>query len=553
MKKISMLGMGLLVGCLGIQTQASTVYEGFDYTVGDAVVGQGTGDGWDGNWAGGDAVVDDGLDFGALSVLGGAAQRPSRSGNSAISRTISTDSQAALLADDSTMWFSVVMRTFALSTGDGGTAGFALNSWGTIVLGDAALTGGSGTSAAPIGSGGNAIGVGFAGTGGGGDFADIRVQGVVYTNGAYAENTSQQIVTGDAAVMIVGKVEWDAAGGTNDIVSLYNVSDPTSGLPEAFSTMTNNFDQSAFNVVSIGDAQTSVFDEIRFDTSLEGVMPVGEASSEVLWVDFGGDTQEGFQSGFSSVSGSAATNTYATDARTSSGSVDVMLEASTTLSLAVNRGTLTNGIPEGFTYADLYKDTISASGATAYLTLTLSGLTTNAVYKLTLYGLNPAYTTGTDDKEWSVTTGTPAPQTQSVNYTDTLVDNDTYAMEFVVTSTSNGVIAVQNTAGFNQSCINGFKLSTDLTLAAGDPSIVSITSVGSDVFMIECALDGNAAENVSPVTTDSLTVQGWEYIAHSDDGVNPFVIANLDYSTASGSNVVIYVEGTNSAGFFGLE
>jgi hypothetical protein len=559
MKKSSVIGLGMLVGFLGVQTHASTVYEGFNYTAAAEVAGQGGGsNGWDGVWttvasgASNMHEVNAGLSFGALEVTGGSAQRPANGGKSAMYRTISSDSQSALTNNGSTVWFSVLMNS---KTADIYAVAGAIS--GTIAFGDASLQAGSDSTGNPtIASGGNAVGVGFDGNSS--SYDTVRLQGICYTNGVGQADTDGGITVGvENTLMVVGKIEWatDVGTDTNDTVTLYNVSDPTAGVSEedVFSSMSYDVDQSLFNIISIGDTQSSVIDEIRYGTSLEDVMPVGEVSSEVLWIDLAGDTQEGFQSGFSSVSGSAATNTYATDARTSSGSVDVMLEASTTLSLAVNRGTLTNGIPEGFTYADLYKDTISASGATAYLTLTLSGLTTNAVYKLTLYSLNPAYTTGTDDKEWSVTTGTPAPQTQSVNYTDTLVDNDTYAMEFVVTSTSNGVIAVQNTAGFNQSCINGFKLSTDLTLAAGDPSIISITSVGSDVFMIECALDGNAAENVSLVTTDSLMVQGWEYIAHSDDGVNPFIIANLDYSTASGSNVVIYVEGTNSAGFFGLE
>lgn len=288
MKKFHAIGLGLLVCCVGVQTHASLVYEGFDYTDGSAVVGQGTGDGWDGDWAlGGGSnppLVTDGLSLGSVSGVGGAAQRPNRAGNGAINRTISSASQGALTGDGSTIYFSVLMRTFAGSTGSGTTDGFALNSWGTVVLGDATLTGGHGSHAAPIASGGNAVGVGFAGTGGGGDFANIRVQGVTYTGGTYTENDAQRITVGDATVMIVGRVDW-AANGSDDIVTLYNVTDPSAPLPAAFSTMSVDLDQTGFNVVSIGDAQTSVIDEVRFDTTLEGVIP--EPATLGLVVVFG--------------------------------------------------------------------------------------------------------------------------------------------------------------------------------------------------------------------------------------------------------------------------
>jgi hypothetical protein len=196
-----------------------------------------------------------------------------------MSRTISGTSLTALTADNSTMWFSVMMNP---RTADS-EASFALNSYGTIVLGDAALTGGSGSAAAPIASGGNAIGVGFAGTGGGGVWDDMRIQGVTYSGGALTE--SSRTTVGDTTLMIVGKVDW-AANGSDDTISLYNVTDPSAALPAAFSTMTVDLDQSTFSVVSIGDAQTSIFDEIRMDTELANVIP--EPATLGLVAAFGG-------------------------------------------------------------------------------------------------------------------------------------------------------------------------------------------------------------------------------------------------------------------------
>lgn len=63
---------------------------------------------------------------------------------------------------------------------------------------------------------------------------------------------------------------------------------------------------------------------------------------------------------------------------------------------------------------------------------------------------------------------------------------------------------------------------------------------------------GGTADSYSLLGTDDLT-GSWAAVPHSDDGVNPFVVTNLGYSTSDGSNLVIYVETTNSSGFFGIE
>uniref|UniRef100_UPI003564294C sulfatase family protein n=1 Tax=Pontiella sp. TaxID=2837462 RepID=UPI003564294C len=81
----------------------------------------------------------------------------------------------------------------------------------------------------------------------------------------------------------VGRVDW-AANGANDTVTLYNVTHPTNELPAAFSTMEADLDQSAFNVVGIGAGQTSIFDEIRFDTAFSNVISLAVA-------DYGGNSE----------------------------------------------------------------------------------------------------------------------------------------------------------------------------------------------------------------------------------------------------------------------
>jgi hypothetical protein len=277
MKKSSVIGLGMLVGFLGVQTHASTVYEGFNYTAAAEVAGQGGGsNGWDGVWttvasgASNMHEVNAGLSFGALEVTGGSAQRPANGGKSAMYRTISSDSQSALTNNGSTVWFSVLMNS---KTADIYAVAGAIS--GTIAFGDASLQAGSDSTGNPtIASGGNAVGVGFDGNSS--SYDTVRLQGICYTNGVGQADTDGGITVGvENTLMVVGKIEWatDVGTDTNDTVTLYNVSDPTAGVSEedVFSSMSYDVDQSLFNIISIGDTQSSVIDEIRFGTSLSDV------------------------------------------------------------------------------------------------------------------------------------------------------------------------------------------------------------------------------------------------------------------------------------------
>lgn len=268
----------IAAAALAVSAQAELiVYEGFDYTAAADVAGQNGGTGFAAAWSGSDSFdVSSGLSFGSLQVTGGSSARVNRAGNAAISRTVSASAVTALTADDSTMWFSVLMDptddTLELSV-----AGFPLNTHGTLIFGDTALTGGSGTAPAPIGAGGDAFGVSFDGIDG--DFANTEIQAVSYVGGVIS--TDGTLVVGDNISFIVGQIDF-AADGTDDTLTLYNVTDPSAPLPTAFATLSADFDQSTFNVVSIGDAQTSIFDEIRFGTSLADVTPVPEPGSLAL-------------------------------------------------------------------------------------------------------------------------------------------------------------------------------------------------------------------------------------------------------------------------------
>ena len=157
-----------------------------------------------------------------------------------------------------------------------GGNGYAVNSYGTLIFGDTAFTSASGSSA-PALAGGNAFGVGFVGEQAVDpslfDFSKVGIQGVAYSGGTLSTAGDATVEdVGDVVSFIVGRIDF-APNGSNDTLTLYRVTDPTLGLPALpFATLAADLDQSGFNVVSIGDAQTSIFDEIRIGTSFDDVV-----------------------------------------------------------------------------------------------------------------------------------------------------------------------------------------------------------------------------------------------------------------------------------------
>ncbi|MGJ8655224.1 MAG: PEP-CTERM sorting domain-containing protein [Akkermansiaceae bacterium] len=275
----TLVGMSLLMGGLGMHANAAIVYEGFDFT-GD-IVGGGSGNGWDGDWLGDDdnaagtPAVGAGLTYTGLTTTGGSYSRPARNGVAQSSRVLSTTSQTALTMNGTTVYFSVLMDS------NNGGNGFATNSNGALVFGDTAFTlDNPGTTPPTIGTGGNALGVTFEGPDG--IYDNVNAHAITYVNGTRTLSGTNDNI-GDDTVMIVGRIDW-AANGSDDTLSLYNVTDTTAALGTAFATMTADLDQSTFNMIAIGQGQTEVFDEIRFDTTLAGVgiSPIPEPSSTAL-------------------------------------------------------------------------------------------------------------------------------------------------------------------------------------------------------------------------------------------------------------------------------
>ncbi|MDQ8190969.1 hypothetical protein [Roseibacillus persicicus] len=253
------------------------VYEGFDNNAGDPIWDLNGGSGWNGAWLGTDTdangrgipAVGEGLSFSRLNSSGGSYVRPQRYGVSESSRSVSEESQAALTADGSTIWFSVLMK----ANPGGSTGGYAANSHAAIVFGDASLTTANPATTPPaIATGGNAVGLSFDGDGSA--TSAIGIHGVTYTAGVLtADSVDGRIVVGDSTVLIVGKIEW-AEVGSDDVMSLYRVADAAAELPEAFSVMAVDLDQSVFDIVAIAGGQTEIFDEIRMGSSVEDVLPL---------------------------------------------------------------------------------------------------------------------------------------------------------------------------------------------------------------------------------------------------------------------------------------
>ena len=82
-------------------------------------------------------------------------------------------------------------------------------------------------------------------------------------------------------------------------------------------------------------------------------------------------------------------------------------------------------------------------------------------------------------------------------------------------------------------------------------TIVSLSVFSTNVMrMVVDAPD--AAINYYPKTVEDLVVGTWTNAAHSINGSEPFVVTNLSYSTAEGTNEVIYVRADGATAFFGI-
>jgi len=97
----------------------------------------------------------------------------------------------------------------------------------------------------------------------------------------------------------------------------------------------------------------------------------------------------------------------------------------------------------------------------------------------------------------------------------------------------------------------GLRPYLEVTTIPGSGATVVGWSVTNDMMRLVIAAPGSASIYYPKTTTDLVLVP-WGSVAHSDDGVNPSHVTNLNYSTADGANKVIYVQANGAEGFFGI-
>lgn len=267
---IALVAVAAVALLAGSANAAVIVYEGFNYPAGNIDGTQNGGTGMTGAWATSGiqklyTVAGSGLTFTGLSTEGNAAQRSDRSGGAEMNRGISVASQNALTADNSTIWFSVLMDT-ADSYPKGNQMAFLFSSDPI-----------SGPKDTPVSvSGGEAYGVGFE------DTDPSKLHGLAVDDGtsSYSDDGISGIGRNEK-FFIAGKINW-APNGSNDTLTVYNVTDPNLPLPSPFATMTDDLDQSQFDTLAIGDKQHGIVDEIRLGQSMEDVGLVPEPATMAL-------------------------------------------------------------------------------------------------------------------------------------------------------------------------------------------------------------------------------------------------------------------------------
>lgn len=257
---------------------SSVVYEGFNYAPASVNGTQNGGTGWDSASAwttssagsGGTSLYtmsSGALTFGSLATEGSVkAQRSDAPNGAEMHRQISSAAQSDLTQDGSTTWFSVLLNFENTNTRYVNTG---------FVFGTGALRDASDYTVPSITTG---SGIGF-------HVLDNGYEGIaayVTQNGTTTDGKTTLRGMNTAATetyLIAGKLEW-GANGSNDKLLLFDV--PSSGPmnlsdANAFSTVTANLNQSAFNTVAIADRQTAALDEIRFGKTANDVLP-GEVS-----------------------------------------------------------------------------------------------------------------------------------------------------------------------------------------------------------------------------------------------------------------------------------
>ncbi|MFT6862140.1 MAG: hypothetical protein ACJAVK_000695 [Akkermansiaceae bacterium] len=214
-----------------------------------------------------------GLDFTDHPSAGTALTRYGTAGQREANRPLTEAAQAALTADDTTIWFSI------LACAPSG------NKFGTMIFGTDILTAvqGSAINGNLTAETGQAFGFGFRSDNGG-----IMGGGSGSPNAvAFVDSASATVEVGTyvppleegashhQVSLVAGKINWKP-DGTADELFLFNIGPDSQSEPaeaDAIATITADFAQADFDVISLQDTGATIFDEIRFGTTFIDVAP----------------------------------------------------------------------------------------------------------------------------------------------------------------------------------------------------------------------------------------------------------------------------------------
>ena len=229
---------------------------------------------------------DTGLYFSTLPIAGSALTRWGNAGRGQAHRSISSESQAALTADDTTIWFSLLISI------TGSQYKNMMLTFGTEAF---SHTPGYGLAQAGEGFG---VASAFNNTNGDGSINAIVFddsQEATFVKGTFTPALQSGATHQDTA-LIVGKINWKT-NGTPDEFFLFNVTDLDTEPDEAdaiASITDKDLDQSAFDTIAAYDGTISIIDEIRFGTSFVNAMGIDDPYAPVIevggdWVTWSGE------------------------------------------------------------------------------------------------------------------------------------------------------------------------------------------------------------------------------------------------------------------------
>ncbi len=234
----------------------AVIYEPFD-DANATITGNTPGKGLSGTWSGSGTVVANSLAYGDLTA--GTGNTVSINTQNAYASTGTTLSTSGLLNDGASLWFSALVRTGG-EIATNGDLGFAL---GTDQIGSA--------NNLPVANSGQALGF---------TFKDNQLRASQWVPGSLIRSTSNNGNAASPGILyfIVGKITW---GADSETIEIYRPTTNLSlGSPVSTYTTPTNLDQSLFNTISFGSKSADpahLFDEIRFGTTYESVIGLGEA------------------------------------------------------------------------------------------------------------------------------------------------------------------------------------------------------------------------------------------------------------------------------------